>query len=566
MYYLLNKFHDHLQAAPIGFTDAAGNFQFDGTGGPDGVLGNTSDGANTDGGFPDLNHVDNANMSTPPDGDPPTMQMYLFRKLNQFGLPTIPSANGGDDAEVVYHEYTHGLSNRLVIYPDGNSGLDNQQAGSMGEAWGDWYADDFLNNDGYKPDDGVQNGDLVMGELTFAGLLRTQPVDCAPGDDAGGACPGTPTAGPGGYTYGDFTKVLGFPEVHSDGEIWLETLWDLRTALDTNGNAAGGSAVSEELVTRAMELSPPSPSYLDMRNAILQADIVNNSGDNVDAIWQVFADRGMGYFASSIGGNDLNPVEDFDLPPVCAPTTCHDISGTVTDKATTEPLAGATVAFPGLGSGLGFSLSSLTDVDGTYTIADVPDHLYPQFAFSADGYETKATNDVDVTDDIIGLDKALNRDWAALSGGAVLKSFTPPDYAPFCGTNANGAFDVNTGTGWPSDSVQNGSSGVSGPRKATVKLAATVDVTNFAVASGGTCGDDETAAVKHFQILTRTGSDAPWKVAVDAKAKNDGVLRAYTPTKGSKNVKTIRFVMLSNHGDRAFMDVLEVSVRGIAQV
>ena len=79
-------------------------------------------------------------MSTPPDGIPPTMQMYLFRKLNRFGLPTIPSANGGDDAEVVYHEYTHGLSNRLVIYPDGNSGLDNQQAGSMGEGWSDWYA------------------------------------------------------------------------------------------------------------------------------------------------------------------------------------------------------------------------------------------------------------------------------------------------------------------------------------------------------------------------------------------------------------------------------------------
>ena len=105
--------------------------------------------------------------------------------------------------------------------------------------------------------------------------------------------------------------------MHSDGEIWLETLWDLRTALDTNGTTDGGSAVSEELVTRAMELSPPSPSYLDMRNAILQADQVANGGANQADIWQVFADRGMGYFASSIGGNDLNPIEDFELPPVC---------------------------------------------------------------------------------------------------------------------------------------------------------------------------------------------------------------------------------------------------------
>ncbi len=75
------------------------------------------DGANSGNGLPDKNHFDNANMSTPPDGKSPTMQMYLFRAAP--GTPLLPSANGGDDAEVVYHEYTHGLSGRLVLYPDG---------------------------------------------------------------------------------------------------------------------------------------------------------------------------------------------------------------------------------------------------------------------------------------------------------------------------------------------------------------------------------------------------------------------------------------------------------------
>ena len=46
-----------------------------------------------------------------------------------------------DDAEVVYHEYTHGLTNRLVLYPDGSSGLSTQQSNSMGEGWSDWYAE-----------------------------------------------------------------------------------------------------------------------------------------------------------------------------------------------------------------------------------------------------------------------------------------------------------------------------------------------------------------------------------------------------------------------------------------
>ena len=153
MYYL-NKYHDHLASAPYGFTAAAGNFE-----NADRVLGQAMDGANSGNGLPDQNHFNNANMGTPPDGHSPTMQMYLFHADQ--GLP-LPSVNGGDDAEVVYHEYTHGLSNRLVLYPDGTSGLSNQQGNSMGEGWSDWYAEDFLNNLGFKPDTAAV-GDVVMG-------------------------------------------------------------------------------------------------------------------------------------------------------------------------------------------------------------------------------------------------------------------------------------------------------------------------------------------------------------------------------------------------------------------
>ncbi len=85
-------------------------------------------------------------------------------------------------------------------------------------------------------------------------------------------CKGHARSGPGGFTYGDFGKIFGRPEVHSDGEIWLQTLWQLRDALRCQGGRAGEEE-TECLVTRAMELSPPDPSFLDMRNAILQADL-----------------------------------------------------------------------------------------------------------------------------------------------------------------------------------------------------------------------------------------------------------------------------------------------------
>ena len=103
VFYFVNKFHDHLLAKPIGFTEAAGNFEHSNASkqgkGHDAVQTNTMDGASTDNGLPDSNHVDNANMNTPPDGSPPTMQMYLQHTPGTSypaGDP-FPANNTGDE-------------------------------------------------------------------------------------------------------------------------------------------------------------------------------------------------------------------------------------------------------------------------------------------------------------------------------------------------------------------------------------------------------------------------------------------------------------------------------------
>ena len=80
--------------------------------------------------------TNNANFSTPPDGMPGRMQMYRFTG------PT-PDRDGDLDAEIVIHELTHGLSNRLV----GNAtGLFWNVGGGMGEGWSDFYALSLLND------------------------------------------------------------------------------------------------------------------------------------------------------------------------------------------------------------------------------------------------------------------------------------------------------------------------------------------------------------------------------------------------------------------------------------
>ena len=89
-FYAVSHFHDHLEASPIEFVPQKGNFdaRFDG----DGVFVESSDGANLAGGLPDTEHINNANMFTPPDGFVGEMQMYLFRPVADRPNSTV---NGG---------------------------------------------------------------------------------------------------------------------------------------------------------------------------------------------------------------------------------------------------------------------------------------------------------------------------------------------------------------------------------------------------------------------------------------------------------------------------------------
>ncbi len=559
LYHFLNVYHDHLLAAPIGFTEAAGNFQAtNSTGqglGGDAVQGQAIDGANTDHGFPDANHLNNANMSTLPDGEPPVMQMYLQqqgvlraphpeRRLGHRVRDRLPRVHARALQPARHHAGRHPGAQLAAVGRDGRGverlvrGRLHRQPGLLrGRPLGERRRDRLPLLGGRRP--GLPDaGDRLPGR----GLRHELQ-----------AVPQSGTAGTGGYTYGDFGKVYGVPEVHGDGEIWSQTLWDIRTAL--------GSAVSESIITRGMELSPPNPSFLDMRNAIIQADVVAFGGSHVSQLWTAFAHRGMGFFAVTIDGDDTSPIEDFSTPVDCAMTTCGSIAGTVTDSETGDPIGGVPVYVAGQNSGFTTDLAAVTDATGAFSIANVPFHAYPRIVAGGTEYEAFATQLT--VNGAETLDISLVRDWASLSGGAHLGHFTPPDYSPFCGTAADGAFDGLVATGWPSDAPGNGDSGVTGPRSAVVKLPQAVDITSFAVASGGTCGDGPDSAVKKFRIETKT-SGGQWVTALTAKAKADSRLHVFTTNHGVSNVRMIRFVMLTTHGNTDFMDVLEVSVRGTA--
>ncbi len=567
----VNNWHDHLLAAPIGFTEAAGNFQVtnatrQGLGG-DPVRAESDDGANTDNGLPDDGHIDNANMDTPPDGISPRMQMFLQHEPGTTypdGDPWSPT-NVGDEADTVYHEYTHGLSNRLVVDANGDSTLGDVQAGAMGEAWGDWYGMDYLVSRGLQRDTRA-DGEIVMFQYDGEGVFfdRTEPVDCAVGSTSA-ACPGGDGTGPGGYTYGDYGKVAGVPEVHGDGEIWAQTLWDLRAAV--------GSSVAESLVTRAMELSPANPSFLDERNAILQADQAVFRGVHRNAAWRVFAHRGMGFFAGAIDGNDAAPGEDFSLPPRPGAAT-GTLTGTVRDSASGAPVAGATVTVVFQGSAQAANPSARTGADGRYSIPRLVAGTYPKVLAGGAGYEA-VTGPVTVRPGTTTHDFALRRDWAASSGGATVTAFDGPDLSPDCGPG--GAIDLDRVTGWgsTSDLGDDGQASAATPKAITIGLPKAVQISQLAIDPSATCGDGGSASTGDYRIETSTdGSTWALAAAGTFTPANRGQLNLVTPAAGTgAGVRFVRFTMVRPQVFQVgacpgpfsgcdFMDLTEIEVYG----
>jgi extracellular elastinolytic metalloproteinase len=374
------------------------------------------------------------------------------------------------------------------------------------------------------------------------------------------ACKGTAGAGTGGYTYGDYGRVSARgPEVHADGEIWAQTLWDLRKAI--------GSKMAESLVTRAMELSPADPSFLDERNSILQADLVVNGGKLQKKIWQVFADRGMGFFAASLDGGDAAPVEDFTLPP--NPNTPRGtLTGTVTDTDSGTPAAGIEVGFGGHASNFAGDYQTTTAANGTYTITGILPGTYAKVFVRGAGYDP-ASQTLSIASRTNTVNWKVRRDWAASSGGSTVVTFTGPDYTVF-GCGPGRLFDQSQSAGWGSDVGVNGDLVV-------VKLPVKVNISDLVINPSATCGDDPTASTGKYRVET-SPDNLTWTVANQGQFPRGTVTATSVPlSAGASGVQYLRYTMLTSQAQDAglcppgqpsplsgctFLDSTELSVYG----
>lgn len=321
LFYLNNWMHDRLYS--LGFTETSGNFQTSnfsrGGSGGDAVKAEVQDGFNL--GTPTTN---NANFSTPPDGIAGRMQMYVFNG-------PAPDRDASLDAEMVLHEYTHGLSNRLV---GGGTSISSAQSAGMGEGWSDFYslallsdpADDAHACFGWSSYLAYQAAGAAFDQNYFFGLRRypystdmsKNPLTFKDIDTAqASAHTGVPKSSLAGYVISNTAS-----EVHNVGEVWCVTLWDMRANLIDKLGAAAGNDMALQLVTDGMKLSVPNPTFLQARDAIIQADAVNNSGAHYTELWAAFAKRGMGVNATSPASTTTSGVvENYLTPPPPDPLT-----------------------------------------------------------------------------------------------------------------------------------------------------------------------------------------------------------------------------------------------------
>lgn len=253
LFFYVNKMHDYFYL--LGFRERDGNFQLANLG-RGGTPSDPVD-ARVYAGF--VNGT--ASMFTPVDGSSPIVRM---------GLVGSTGRHTALDASVVYHEYAHGVTNRLVGGPLNVRALDAVQSQAMGEGWSDFFA--------CAVNDSTVVGAWVTGR---PGGIRGAPYDSAY------------PAHFGQLGQGRFTGI------HAAGEIWCAALMELRRQV--------GSTLGVRLVMDGLRLVPANPSFLQGRDAILRAaEHMRAAGalsaaryETVrEAIWASFARYGMGPAAS----------------------------------------------------------------------------------------------------------------------------------------------------------------------------------------------------------------------------------------------------------------------------
>ena len=252
-------------------------------------------------------------------------RIRLFLKSGVRARLQRPSLSGPRELDatfdngIVAHEYGHGISLRLTGGPSDAECLFNDE--QMGEGWSDFFTLVLTARpeveDGTEPK-GIGNY-VIRGGANGGGIRRA---------------PYSTDMQINNQSYDDIINTFG---PHELGEVWAAVLWDLYWEFvrvygwdDDRYTGDGGNNMAVKIVIDAMKLQKCNPGFVEARNAIIAADLINFDGANECLIWEVFARRGLGWSADEGGSFSRNDgLPGFDLRPDCSKRL--EVTKTVTD-------------------------------------------------------------------------------------------------------------------------------------------------------------------------------------------------------------------------------------------
>lgn len=204
--------------------------------------------------------------------------------------------DGALDTAIVAHEWGHVLSSRLV--GDG-IGLTTNQAGGLGEGWGDFLSLLVV----ARQDDAPWSGVFSQGAYATSGSgddvyfgTRRVPYSIDFSKNAltlkhianGVALPTTVATSFG--EDGSFNS-----EVHNTGEVWATMLWECYVALLNDGRFSFTQAQErmKRYLVASLKLTPVDPTIIEARDAVLAAALASDEAD-FKLFFDAFARRGAG--------------------------------------------------------------------------------------------------------------------------------------------------------------------------------------------------------------------------------------------------------------------------------
>lgn len=263
LFYWTNHAHDKLYE--FGFREADRNFQQNNFG--LGGLGNDAVLAEAQAG-----RQNNAFFATPVDGRAPKLTMHIYTSPS-------PDRDSSFDTDIIWHEYGHGLTWRMI----GNMG--GRTSGAIGEGMSDVLAI-LMNSDDANAEYTENNADGNR-RHRYAGYPKSLRD----------------------YNNGVIILRNGQPYYyeHDNGEIYAAAIWRLWEIAQSK--ALSRDVLLDHLID-GMRFTPKGPDYLDMRDGVLQS-----TPDYIDCwVWEAFADFGMGE------GAVFNPaaiIESNTVPAAC---------------------------------------------------------------------------------------------------------------------------------------------------------------------------------------------------------------------------------------------------------